>query len=80
MGKLTDAQKSAVNTVLADATASKQQQADQLTALYRSFGTPYDRIVFSVNGRSFRVVLAKRSGADRVGATADDGTDVDFPF
>lgn len=63
MGKLTDAQKNMVDAVLADTTLTKQQQADKLTATYRAFGPPYDRIVFSANGDRFRVVLDKRRNA-----------------
>lgn len=60
MGKLTDAQQILVDGVVNDTTLTKQQQADQLTAVYRTFGPPYDRVVFSANGDRFRVVLNKR--------------------
>lgn len=71
MGKLTDAQKSIVDAILADTTASKQQQADKLTEAYRTFGSPYDRVVFSVNGARFRAALSKRTGDPGVDPARD---------
>lgn len=62
MGKLTDDQQVMVDGILNDTSLTKQQQADQLTAVYRTFGPPYDRVVFSTNGDRFRVVLNKRRG------------------
>lgn len=76
---LTNAQKDMVTAIDHDGTLNAHERAEKLTALYRSFGAPYDRVVFRANGARIRAILGKRTAGGRVGSTRDDDDGGEVP-